>query len=70
MSGPAWERSVSRRPGGQPLVQLSLFESAGFTWGTILSTLVSFALCKTVDLVFNGRAIPWPKALDSPGKHG
>jgi DHA2 family multidrug resistance protein-like MFS transporter len=40
----AWERRVSRRPGGQPLVQLSLFESAGFTWGTILSTLVSFAL--------------------------
>ena len=39
-----WERSVSRRPDGQPLVQLSLFESAGFTWGTILSTLVSFAL--------------------------
>jgi MFS transporter, DHA2 family, multidrug resistance protein len=39
-----WERRVTRRPGGQPLVQLSLFESAGFTWGTILSTLVSFAL--------------------------
>ncbi len=39
-----WERHVSRRPDGQPLVQLSLFESAGFTWGTILSTLVSFAL--------------------------
>jgi MFS transporter, DHA2 family, multidrug resistance protein len=39
-----WERHVSRRPGGQPLVELSLFESAGFTWGTILSTLVSFAL--------------------------
>jgi MFS transporter, DHA2 family, multidrug resistance protein len=39
----AWERRVSRR-GGQPLVQLTLFESAGFTWGTILSTLVSFAL--------------------------
>jgi MFS transporter, DHA2 family, multidrug resistance protein len=38
-----WEREVSRR-GGQPLVQLTLFESAGFTWGTILSTLVSFAL--------------------------
>src|ERR1700685_4107563 len=33
----AWERRVSRRPGGQPLVQLSLFKSAGFTWGTILS---------------------------------
>ncbi len=40
----AWERRVSRRPGGQPLVQLSLFQSAGFTWGTILATLVSFAL--------------------------
>ncbi|HEX3920896.1 MAG TPA: MFS transporter [Streptosporangiaceae bacterium] len=39
-----WERRVSRRPGGQPLVQLTLFQSAGFTWGTILSTLVSFAL--------------------------
>jgi DHA2 family multidrug resistance protein-like MFS transporter len=39
-----WERHVSRRPGGQPLVQLTLFRSAGFTWGTILSTLVSFAL--------------------------
>jgi len=39
-----WERRVSRRPGGQPLVPLSLFESAGFTWGTILATLVSFAL--------------------------
>jgi MFS transporter, DHA2 family, multidrug resistance protein len=27
-----------------PLVDLSLFRSAGFTWGTVLSTLVSFAL--------------------------
>jgi len=40
----AWEQRVSRRPDGQPLVQLTLFRSAGFTWGTILSTLVSFAL--------------------------
>src|SRR3984885_13548598 len=39
-----WERRGSRRPGGQPLGQLTLFQSAGFTWGTILSTLVSFAL--------------------------
>jgi MFS family permease len=28
----------------QPLVDLTLFGSAGFTWGTVLSTLVSFAL--------------------------
>jgi MFS transporter, DHA2 family, multidrug resistance protein len=38
-----WERRVSERQ-GQPLVQLSLFSSAGFTWGTLLATLVSFAL--------------------------
>ncbi|HKA97573.1 MAG TPA: DHA2 family efflux MFS transporter permease subunit [Streptosporangiaceae bacterium] len=38
----AWERRVSRR--GDPLVDLTLFRSAGFTWGTILTTLVSFAL--------------------------
>jgi EmrB/QacA subfamily drug resistance transporter len=40
----AWEQRVSRRPDGQPLVQLRLFRSAGFTWGTVLATLVSFAL--------------------------
>src|SRR5579864_4131330 len=40
----AWEQRVSRRPDGQPLVQLTLFRSAGFTWGTVLATLVSFAL--------------------------
>jgi DHA2 family multidrug resistance protein-like MFS transporter len=40
----AWQRRQSRRPGGQPLVDLSLFRSASFTWGAILATLVSFAL--------------------------
>src|SRR5499427_1879246 len=39
----AWERQVSRRGAGQPLVELALFRSAGFTWGCILVTLVSFA---------------------------
>jgi MFS transporter, DHA2 family, multidrug resistance protein len=39
-----WERVVTRRPGGQPLVDLGLFRSAGFTWGTTLSTMISFAL--------------------------
>ena len=38
----AWERAVSRR-GRRPLVDLSLFGSRGFTWGTILATLVTFA---------------------------
>jgi MFS transporter, DHA2 family, multidrug resistance protein len=40
----AWERIVGRRDGGQPLVDLSLFRSRGFTWGTTLSTMISFAL--------------------------
>jgi DHA2 family multidrug resistance protein-like MFS transporter len=39
----AWERRVRARR-GQPLVDLSLFSSAGFTWGTLLTTLVNFAL--------------------------
>ncbi len=38
----AWERRVGRH--GQPLVQLELFRSAAFTWGTILTTFVSFAM--------------------------
>ncbi len=28
----------------RPLIELRLFRSAGFTWGTVLSTLVSFAM--------------------------
>ncbi len=38
----AWERQASRR--GMALVQLELFRSAAFTWGTILTTFVSFAM--------------------------
>jgi EmrB/QacA subfamily drug resistance transporter len=33
----AWEGRLTRRPGGQPLLDLSLFGSASFTWGVILS---------------------------------
>jgi MFS transporter, DHA2 family, multidrug resistance protein len=40
----AWEYQVSARAVTQPLVDLSLFRSGRFTWGTILSTMVSFAL--------------------------
>jgi DHA2 family multidrug resistance protein-like MFS transporter len=39
-----WERFLTRRGGGQPLVDLPLFRFPGFLWGTILMTLVSFAL--------------------------
>ena len=51
----AWERWLTGRnqsddPGNlrggkvPPLIELRLFRSAGFTWGTVLSTLVSFAM--------------------------
>jgi EmrB/QacA subfamily drug resistance transporter len=53
----AWERWLTRRyaeddgaPRGggfrgiRPLIELRLFRSAGFTWGTTLATLVSFAM--------------------------
>jgi MFS transporter, DHA2 family, multidrug resistance protein len=44
----AWERRLTRRAIGsesvRPLIELGLFRSAGFTWGTALATLVSFAM--------------------------
>jgi DHA2 family multidrug resistance protein-like MFS transporter len=39
-----WELRLSRRPGGQPLVDLGLFRSARFTWGTILAAVGVFAM--------------------------
>jgi MFS transporter, DHA2 family, multidrug resistance protein len=41
----AWERWLTRRAGSvRPLIELGLFRSRGFTWGTTLATLVSFAM--------------------------
>ncbi len=40
----AWERYLSVRPGGRPLIDLTLFRSRGFTWGTILASLGGLAL--------------------------
>jgi EmrB/QacA subfamily drug resistance transporter len=45
----AWERIVSRRPGGQPLLDLSLFRSASFTWGVILA---AFAVLAMIGVLF------------------
>jgi EmrB/QacA subfamily drug resistance transporter len=39
-----WQRRLEARPAGEPLIDLKLFRSASFTWGTILATLLSFAL--------------------------
>ena len=38
-----WERAI-RGSGWLPLVDLELFRSAGFSWGTALATMISFAL--------------------------
>jgi MFS transporter, DHA2 family, multidrug resistance protein len=40
----AWERRLTRQPGGQPLLDLALFDSASFTWGVILAALPILAL--------------------------
>ncbi len=40
----AWELRLTKRPSGQPLVDLALFRSARFTWGTILQTFGIFAM--------------------------
>jgi EmrB/QacA subfamily drug resistance transporter len=37
-----WERRQARV--GDPLLDLSLFTSRGFTWGTVFTTMVSFAM--------------------------
>jgi hypothetical protein len=39
-----WERRLTRRPGGQPLIDLSLFCSASFTWGVILAVVPILAM--------------------------
>jgi EmrB/QacA subfamily drug resistance transporter len=38
------ERWLGRRPGGRPMVDVRLFRSASFTWGTVLAALGGFAL--------------------------
>ncbi len=39
-----WERWLSQRPGGQPLVDLALFRSAAYTWGVILPAIAGLAM--------------------------
>jgi MFS transporter, DHA2 family, multidrug resistance protein len=52
-----WERRQSRLPGGQPLVDLTLFGSRSFTWGVILSAvaiLPMFGVIFTMPQYFQG----------------
>jgi EmrB/QacA subfamily drug resistance transporter len=40
----AWERRLTRRPEGQPLLDVALFRSASFTWGVLLTTVAVLAM--------------------------
>jgi Na+/melibiose symporter-like transporter len=44
-----WERRLNRQPGGQPLLDLSLFGSASFMWGVILA---AFAVLSMIGVLF------------------
>ena len=39
-----WERRLTSMPGGQPLIDLSLFRSRSFSWGVILTAFGVFGL--------------------------
>ncbi len=40
----SWERALGHRPGGQPLIDLSLFRSPAFSWGVVLFAVLTLAL--------------------------
>jgi EmrB/QacA subfamily drug resistance transporter len=40
----AWERHLTSRPGGQPLIDLTLFRSASFTWGVLLAAIAVLSM--------------------------
>jgi DHA2 family multidrug resistance protein-like MFS transporter len=53
----AWERSVNRRPDGQPLVDLVLFHSKAYLWGVVLAAvaiLAMFGVLFTLPQYFQG----------------
>jgi DHA2 family multidrug resistance protein-like MFS transporter len=39
-----WERRLTHKPGGQPLLDLALFRLPSYTWGVILSAVAIFAM--------------------------
>jgi EmrB/QacA subfamily drug resistance transporter len=52
-----WERSVNRRPDGQPLVDLALFHSKAYLWGVVLAAvaiLAMFGVLFTLPQYFQG----------------
>jgi MFS transporter, DHA2 family, multidrug resistance protein len=39
-----WEKLLTSRPGGQPLIDLTLFRSGSFTWGVLLAGTAGLAM--------------------------
>jgi MFS transporter, DHA2 family, multidrug resistance protein len=39
-----WERRLTHKPGGQPLLDLALFRQPSYTWGVILAAVAIFAM--------------------------
>ena len=39
-----WERRLTHKPGGQPLLDLALFRLPSYTWGVILAAVAIFAM--------------------------
>jgi EmrB/QacA subfamily drug resistance transporter len=53
----AWERSVNRRPDGEPLLDLALFGSKAYLWGVVLAAvaiLAMFGVLFTLPQYFQG----------------
>lgn len=62
----AWEARLARRPGGEPVVDVRLFRSRAFTWGTILAAvgvLAMFSVLFTMPQYF--QAIAGADAMES-----
>jgi DHA2 family multidrug resistance protein-like MFS transporter len=62
----AWERRLTRRPGGQALLDMTLFSSASFTWGAILAAMSFLSLIG----VLSSRCRSTSRACSAPRRWG
>jgi hypothetical protein len=51
----SWERRLSRRPGGQPLIDVALFRSPSYTWG---GPFLDLGLCHVRGAVHDAAVLP------------
>ena len=65
-----WERRLTRQPGGQPLIDLSLFASASFTWGVVLAVVPILAMLGILFTMPQFSSHELPGAAEGPGMIG